>query len=462
MSRTRVAYLSTLAFCLALGTSLAAVSSLATVQAPEYSFTAFSDPTTSMSSTAFGAPQKMFSADIYGPGRRQVRVALAAPVNFNGTDSSSVSQHLNDQIVHNLSFLPIMTVIPYNAILGGIRISGPTRELIDFRRFQLAGADLVITAGWIDKNVELRVFEAFTTRMIVGKSYKDVANAQVFEIADRFCAALLEALTGHGEFFRSTLAFIRPGGPKGSSALCTVKPTGRDLRILTAVKGYILSPGWSSDARLICYTQIDDRYHQLGIFDRFSGNVKLFKFPGNNIIGPTFTPTGQVAVSLIQGKDPNIYLLDGNYKLSRPLVFNPGINVSADFDRTGGKMVYVSDCTGKPQIYLTDGGEGKRITGGSYDTDPSLAPDGNAVVFARRVADGFRIFFLDLTNGMEQQISGGPGNDETPVFCPDGFFVAYSRGGSKLYLTTRHGDQAVEIPINGAASFPSWGLTERP
>ena len=49
------------------------------------------------------------------------------------------------------------------------------------------------------------------------------------EVADRFCADLLEVLTGSGAFFRSTLAFVKKSG-RLSANVWLVKPTGRDLR----------------------------------------------------------------------------------------------------------------------------------------------------------------------------------------------------------------------------------------
>lgn len=110
-----------------------------------------------------------------------------------------------------------------------------------------------------------------------------------------------------------------------------------------------------------------------------------------------------------------------------------------------------------------DSGSVQRITyEGTYNTKPSLSPDGRFIVFARLTGDGQRIFIRDLVANQERQITFGPGNDEDPSFDPDGYFVSFAstrNGGTKIFVTTRYGDPAKQIPTGpGDAMAPAWGV----
>ncbi len=398
--------------------------------------------------------------DIYGPSQGQMNIALAQPLGGTGASPAPPEgQTLQNLISQNLSILPFLKVLPGSHIPGGDRLAGYKAEEIDFKRFQLAGCDLLLTAGWPEGNrtVELRVYQAFTNNLILGKAYSDLAADRLPSVADKFCQELMEALTGHGEFFRSTLAFARPTG-KNKADIFTIKPTGRELRQVTSLNGICMSPTWSPDGRYIAFTYLTDRNHLLGLADLSSGKISTTKFPGNAVVSPRFRPDGRIVVSLNFAGNHDIVLLGSNLKMESKLVASNAIDVQPTFDRSGGKMAYVSDRLGGPQVFI---GDSRVSQSGSYNTDPSLSPDGDLLAYCRRTGEGFRIVVQDLARGVENQISTGPGNDEQPAFAPDGFFVAFTSsraGGERLWLTTRHGAPAVQLPINGQGSYAAWHL----
>lgn len=402
--------------------------------------------------------------DIYGPGQNKMNMALAQPLGPEGATAPAMAGELQDLIRQNLQILPFLDLVAPESIIGGDKLAGYTLEEVDFKRFQLVGADLLLTSGWNSEGtaVELRVLQVFTKRQLVGKSYSSLTAQQLPEVADRFCSAFMEALTGHGEFFRSTLALVKKVGENKN--VYTVRPTGRNLRPITNLKGYCLSPTWSKDGRFIAFTYIDDRKHSLGVADLDTGKVTTQAYKGRSVISPAFTAGNKIAVSMSEGENPNIVLLDANLKIERTLISSNSIDVSPSFDQSGSTLAFVSDRFGGPQVFIAAGGGANRVTyEGSYNTDPSLSPAGDKLVFTRRTPEGYRIFALDLTSGKERQISFGPGNDEQPAFAPDGYFVAFTstrNGPKQIYLTTRHGDPAVRIPTGGDGSFPAWGLRE--
>ena len=411
--------------------------------------------------------QAAMRVDIYGPGQNIVNLALAAPLKGPQTPASGMGADLQKIVQENLSFLPFMRLTDPKAVLGGAVLAGYEPPSLDFKRFQLAGSDIVVTTFWPEgdsgtRPVQIRAFETNTGGRLFGKEYPKVSSRDLPEVADRFCADLLEALTGNGSFFRSTLAFVKKNG-KMDSNVWLVKPTGRDLRQITNMPGEAMSPAWSPDGRFVVFTQIDPQSHALGVWDRASGKVQRIRFPGNVVIGPAFMPDNKVAVALSNGKYPVIFQLNHVFQKEKVLEQSDAINVSPTFDATGSKMAFTSSRLGGPQIFLKDLGSGSvtRVSkNGSYNSEANLSPDGTLVVYSRMTEYGHRIFVQDMLTGMERQVTFGPGSDEQPAFCADSYFIAFasSRGGARgIYLITRHGGDAKRVPTGGGnASFPRW------
>ena len=413
--------------------------------------------------------QAAMRVDIYGPGQNIVNLALAAPLKGPQTPASGMGADLQKIVQENLSFLPFMRLTDPKAVLGGAVLAGYEPPSLDFKRFQLAGSDIVVTTFWPEgdsgtRPVQIRAFETNTGGRLFGKEYPKVTSRDLPEVADRFCADLLEALTGNGSFFRSTLAFVKKNG-KMDSNVWLVKPTGRDLRQITNMPGEAMSPAWSPDGRFVVFTQIDPQSHALGVWDRASGKVQRIRFPGNVVIGPAFMPDNKVAVALSNGKYPVIFQLNHVFQKEKVLEQSDAINVSPTFDATGSKMAFTSSRLGGPQIFLKDIGSGsitRESKNGTYNSEANLSPDGTLVVYSRMTEYGHRIFVQDMLTGMERQVTFGPGSDEQPAFCADSYFIAFasSRGGARgVYLITRHGGDAKRVPTGGGnASFPRWGM----
>ena len=408
------------------------------------------------------------AVDIYGPGQNIVNIAIATPLIAPSTPVGKIGKELNTKIIETLSFLPFMRITPEKAILGGNVLAAWSGKRLDFKRFQIAGADLLMTSFWPngDKDnatVEIRVFETFSGKFIFGNAYSNIDAANLDAVVSRFAADLMESLTGSGDFFRSTLVFSKDLGEKNRN-IWIVSPTGKNLKQITSLRGLAMSPAWSPDGRYVVFSHIDESSHALGVWQSQGGQVRRIRFPGNTVIGPSFLPNNKVAVSLSTGDQPDIFLLDHKFQKEKVLESSAAIEVSPSFDETGTKMVFTSSRLGGPQIFLKDfqAGTTRRVSKtGSYNTEPSISLDGTVVAYTKQTDSGHRIFIHDLVTGIERQVSFGPGRDEHPSFAPDSYFLAYTsnRSGTKqIYLTTRHGGDPKLVPTgNGAVSFPRWG-----
>ncbi|GAB7022526.1 PD40 domain-containing protein [Salidesulfovibrio brasiliensis] len=412
-------------------------------------------------SLASAQDQAPLTVDIFGPGQRQVNLVILPPRSLE-EQMPQFAETFEKTVKNNLSYLPFIKGTQMSQLLGGDPSKGVRSTEIDFRPLQLAKIDLVMTTGWKPNGVEVRVFDTFGRRMIIGKAYGRVSKENVVSIADRFCSAFVDALTGKKAFFDSPLAFVRQLGK--SKEIYTVLPQGRELTRITTMGGFNLGPAWSPDGSKLAFTHIGGKSHYLGIFDAKTGKTTLHTEKlGQSVISPEFMPGGGLAVTLNRHGHADIFQLDGNYKPRRVLAKSSFIDVSPSFDRAGRKMVFTSGRAGNPHIYMMDlqSGSVRRITlDGPYNTHPCISPDGRYIAYNRRTGSGHRIFVYDLATGRDRQVSFGPGSDEYPAFGPDGYFIAFASNRSgqyKLYLTTRHGDAAKMIQTGSGAAFaPAW------
>ncbi len=414
--------------------------------------------------------QESLQIDIFGPGQDQINVFVAPALPAQGEDfiQEEHPETIRSLMQQNLSLLPFLSLTSDEDILGGAEVKGIRGADIDFRKFNLSRADMLITIG-IDQQaglpgaVEIRAFEVYARRMVLGKAYTLHSQDQIPKMVRRFCADLMEYLTGQGDFFRSVLAFERK--MDADKEIWAVTPLGSDLKQMTSLGAIAMSPDWSLEGDQITFTLLKDNEHLLGILNKDDLKVSTYNLPGNTIISPTFSPNGHVAVSLDPMGKPDIYWLDSDFNMDNPVVENWAIDVSPSFDKKGQKMAFTSARLGNPHIFVLDldSNQIQRVSyEGKYNTNPSISPDGRYVAFSRQTPDGHRIFLADLETEREKQISFGPGNDEDPSFAPDGYFIAFSssRGSQyNIYLTTRNADEPVLIPTGkGHATAPAWGI----
>ncbi len=393
---------------------------------------------------------------VSGYKQMRVNVAFTEPQGQAGPKET-----MRQALSTNMEALPFAVIIPGNSIPGGVNLEPRSAE--DLKRFQMAGVDVLITSKWVapDK-VELRAFQPYSGENFAGGVYTAGSNEAVYAAADRFCSSVLERLIGDGSFFRATLAFVKSNGQRQRD-IWTVRPTGRGLRQLSTIKGESLSPSWSRDGRMLAFSNIEPRSHGLCIWNAATNQVTRQRFPGS-VIAPCFLPDGRIAVTLTDQGKQDIYLVNTSMQREGVLVSGGGTNVSPSVDASGSRMVFTSSRTGGTQVHMQDlrtGSVRQISTVGSYNSDPSISPDGKYVVYCRMMGNGHQIIVHELESGREAQLTN-EGSNEQPEFAPDSYFIAFMStrsGGKKIYLTTRMGGQAKEIPTGGGdAAMPDWGL----
>lgn len=419
-------------------------------------------------------PQHAFSKEtlhinIYGPGQSALNYFISSPQSqkeHNASTSPQLVSELKKAIENNMQFLPFTKEILKKDILGEQKLEDIKGDSIDFKQFELSQVDILLTIGWKERKqgtieVELRTFDVYEKKLTVGRGYVLGNSEQIPKVANRYCAALMDKITGYSGFFESEIAFVNKNSK--TKEICTCTPQGYTLKQITDLNKVCLSPAWSWNGDILAFTYVNDKRHELVLWHRKTNELQHILLPGNTIISPTFSPEGKIVVSVDPRENPDIFFLDSEWELGEPLIQNWSIDISPQLDQEGEKMVFVSSRLGNPHIFLLDlaSNQIRRISyKGTYNTSPSISPDGSFIAYSRLTDKGHRIIVYDLRTDQERQVTFGPGNDEDPAWGPDSYFLAFSSsrsGDYKIYLTTRHADEPKLIPTgSGSATSPAW------
>jgi len=134
--------------------------------------------------------------------------------------------------------------------------------------------------------------------------------------------------------------------------------------------------------------------------------------------------------------------------------------------KTGTEMVFVSNRSGPPQIYMMslDGADVQRLTPGDGDAvNPSWNPDGQLIAFSWTHGfdpGSFNIFLMDVASRSYSQLTHNEGKNEHPSWAPDGRHLVFSstRSGSyQIWTMLADGTQLKQLTTQGSNEAPVWG-----
>ena len=402
--------------------------------------------------------------DISNPFLKKIPIAIPYIGTANGSQpEKEFALASTDLLSNSLEFTGYFKMLDRDAFL--IDQDTPWAESgLNFTNWTAIGAELLTTgsvsvqAGIVE--MELRLYDTFKEKMIVGKRYKGWVEDQR-RIIHRFCSDVIFLLTGNRGVFDSKLTFESKSNGKKEIFTCSFD--GHDPKAFTNNRNINLSPAWSSDGQWIAYTSYFKGKPDLYIRHVKDKRGTVVAKKGINIT-PAWVPGKfELAATLSYQGDPEIYLLTGTGKIIKRLTESYGIDAQPTWSPDGKKIAFVSDRAVTPQIYIKnlDTGRVERLTFyGKYNTSPTWSPKGDKIAYAGSKNGNFDIYVIKTDGTGLLQLTDSSSDDESPSWSPDGSMITFNstrEGPSRIYVMTAFGtDQRRLLALAGEQTNPEW------
>lgn len=404
--------------------------------------------------------------DITAPYLRQIPTAVPFFKDQGSANKQGeLASNLADLLAETINFTGFFKILDRESFLEDPQQASLMEHQINFKNWTDVGAELLVKGGFqyqADRlTTELRLFDTFSGRLIIGKRYVGYLDDQRRMIR-RFCNEMVHRLTGHEGIFNSQIAFIST--TTGHKEIYIADFDGHNPKQFTNTEAITLFPAWSSDGQWLAYTD-----YRRGKPDLYIRNIKGQQGTVISLKGSNFTPAwvpGQfaLAASLSYEGNPALYLLTGKGQIIKKLTEHWGIDVSPTWSPDGKAVAFVSNRSGSPQVYIKNVEDGKvlRLTyEGNYNTAPQWSPRGDYIAYTRLDKDsGVNIYVIRPEGRESIQLTSNARNNESPTWSADGSLIAFSstrEGPSRIYVMNANGaNQRRLLVLEGEQTNPSW------
>ena len=170
------------------------------------------------------------------------------------------------------------------------------------------------------------------------------------------------------------------------------------------------------------------------------------------------------AIVLSHQGNPELYVVTpGANRIDRMTRTPAASEASPCWSPDGSKIVYVTDLSRQPQIYLLDvaSRKSRRITStGSQNTNPDWGPDGRIVYASKRAGQNVLVVMDPLKGEASARVVTKPGAWEHPSWAADARHVVAERDGALFIVDTapeEERDPPVRLFYNaGHWMNPAW------
>lgn len=415
--------------------------------------------------------------EIRSRGGQPVRLALTRPVAGGGTATYARLLHevLWDDLHHSMAF-EMVDPDRYPDVGPG--------ESIPWDRWRATGAEALLqTSIELQEErvfVEFRLHDIATGEQRVGKRYSQAvggltpgdAEYRIRRVAHLINDEAVLFITGVRGVASTDIAFVSDRSVVApQKEIFIMDADGARQRRITFDASIALSPSFSPQADRIVYQtyRMRNGVPNTALFMILKGGGAprgLVTCRGTNL-GPSFSPDGTLLVLASSCDTDNLEIHtvrpDGS-GLTR-ITRNPGADVSPSWSPNGRQIVFVSDRSGRPELYVMDssGLNTRRLdTSGGQKDDPVWQPvRGDLVAYTASTGGGnFDIFVYDFESGRSYRLTSGSGRKESPTWSADGRQIAFewARGDSvQIWAMGLDGSRQRMLTGTGNNLTPSWG-----
>ncbi|WP_428357618.1 Tol-Pal system beta propeller repeat protein TolB [Methyloprofundus sp.] len=341
---------------------------------------------------------------------------------------------------------------------------------VKFRNWAAIGQDYLVI-GFITKDnnlyhIQMSLFDVYKKEQLKGLRIT-VEAASLNMAAHHLSDAIFQKITGIPGVFTTRIAYVTSvfdAQNKPQYKLQVADYDGENPISIAQSKEPIMSPAWSPDGQKIAYVSFENKVSEVFIQTLKTGERRsVAKFKGING-SPAWSPDGKrLAITLSKDGNSDIYILTLADLSLRKLTQSWAIDTEASWSPDGKQILFTSDRGRLPQIYVMPSngqGSAKRLTfDGNYNARGSFSADGKSIVMVQGAKGNYRIAVLDLITGSNTVLTDGP-LDESPSFAPNGQAIIYARRkGDNEILSTVTLDGLTKLDIQaltGKVREPAW------
>ncbi len=411
-----------------------------------------------VAATPFAAAQNEIYLEITQPGLRRVAVAAPPLMVLPGTPAE-VAASFQGTLDEDLAAAAPIAVVDRK--LYSLVEDDPRPEVLH-QRWRSIGAQFLVTGTVVRAGgelvVEARLVDLVSGEYAFAKRYRAGVSAAAL-VAHTMANDLVQVFTGRPGPFLSRIAFI--SDRSGSSELWVMDWNGSNPKQLTKHGSIALGPAWAPDGSRLIFTSFLRGTPALFELIPQEGYLRQLWSQGGVNSSASFSPDGgQVAFASSVDGNTDIYAISTQGGTARRLTTARGIDTQPAWAPNGRQIAFTSARAGSPQIFLmdSDGSNVRQLTfDGNFHDEAAWSPDGTRIACTTRENRSFQLATIDSVTAA-RQVLPGPGNNESPVFSPDGSMLAFSsdRTGRPQIFTTDADGVPHQLTSEGKNHSPSW------
>ena len=390
------------------------------------------------------------------------RVAM---IPFEG--NSRVSKQLNDIMRNDLIRTGEFSILDEELLLP-VKIIND--ELV-FSDWKLLGIDYLVTGTIANANnsldISYEIFDIHKKRKVRSSKVFGIPN-QIRQLAHYTSDGIYESITGIKGIAATRLLYVNE--VKDSSFISIYKlmladSDGASEKVLLSSSEPIISPSWSPDGKRVAYVSFETGIAKVFIQEIASGKREAVLSQDTQISSPSWSPDGKyLSLTLYQDGNAEIYILRLRDRTITRMTNQFAIDTESSWSPKGNKILFTSGRSGSPQIYELDlrklNPKAKRISfEGTYNAKASYLPNEEGVIFVHRSNDG--LFHIALKYKRENfiRVLTEAKMDESPSVAPNGNMVIYGIKENDLSMLAGFSLSGAKFKLpasEGEVREPAW------